>query len=363
MTFPPDWNPSKPLTVGLEWELQILDIETLKPKPIFERIFTRIPEPLSSYLHAEIYKAMLEIVSPPFEEEEELLYWLGGFLDELKRIAERENFTLVGLGTLYTEVETPPERNLTERYKLFVRQFGELLDDFYIFGIHVHIGFPNPEWALKAYNNFVYYAPLLLALSASSPIYRGRFTGIHSFRTVVFERLPRAELPPQYSNYAEYEGFVKKLRSAAVVDSLKDIWHHVRLRPDLGTVEVRVFDSIWEPERIGVLIRLLKAIALLSETYGYKPISPLLARQNWWFAKRYSLDADFADGRGGRRALKQVAFDLVYSMDDLGIFKRLGYDRRTFLRLLRRPSPAREMEAKFKVFKNPEKLVNIARVV
>jgi len=278
-------------------------------------------------------------------------------------VAEELGFHLVGLGTLFLNSERPPEKNITPRYLNLIKQFGELLNDFYIYGIHIHVGLPDEEWAIKTYNNLVFFAPLLLALSASSPFYRGTDTGIHSFRTVIFERLPRAELPPQFDGYEDYKRHIGDLYAAGVIDTLKDVWYHIRLRPDYGTVEVRVFDSTFDLKRIEMFIKLVRAIAKYSETYGYKKMPYWLSKQNWWFAKRYSLDADFITSTDDRKALKQIGFDLVWMLEDLGILKRLGYKVADFLSFLRKPSPARDMEAKGKALKDLKKLVKLATVV
>jgi carboxylate-amine ligase len=358
-----EWRTSEPLTVGLEWELQILDRDTLQPKEIFDRIIEKVPEGLKNLIHKEIYKSMLEIVTPPAAEEGEILKTLKSVFEKLKPIAEELKFHLVGLGTLFSDAEKPPEKNLTPRYERLIKQFGELLDDFYIYGIHIHVGLPDKDWAIKTYNNLVYYAPLLLALSSSSPFYRGRHTSIHSFRTVIFERLPRAELPPQFETYEDYKRHIGDLYGSGVIDTLKDVWYHIRLRPDYGTVEVRVFDSIFDLRRIEMLIKLVRAIAKYSKTYGFSRIPYWLSKQNWWFAKRYSLDADFLISKDNRKALKQVAFDLLWKLEDLGILKRLGYKVGDFVGFLRKPSPARDLEAKAKALKDLKKVIKLASVV
>jgi len=358
-----NWHPSEPLTIGLEWELQILDRETLRPKEIFDAVVENLPDGLKPLIHKEIYKSMLEIVTPPSADEREPLKRLSEVFEALTDAAKNLGFHLVGLGTLFLESEKLPEKNITPRYLNLIKQFGELLDDFYIYGIHVHVGLPDEEWAIKTYNNLVFFAPLLLALSASSPFYRGKDTSIHSFRTVVFERLPRAELPPQFRSYADYERHLNDLYAAGVIDTIKDVWYHVRLRPDYGTVEVRVFDSTFEVERIELFLKLVRAIAKYSEIYGYKEMPYWLSKQNWWFAKRYSLDGDFLTANDDRRALRQVGFDLVWMLEDLGILRRLGYKVEDFTKFLRKPSPARDLSAKAKALKDLKKIVKAAALV
>ncbi|HIO41826.1 MAG TPA: YbdK family carboxylate-amine ligase [Aquifex sp.] len=356
-----DWTPSPPLTVGLEWELQIADRNTLQPKDIFEDIYPNLPEEIQPLIHKEVYKSMLEIVTPPLADENEIESTLKGVLDAFKPLADRMNFHLIGLGSLFLEPKEEPKINLSPRYKRFAEEFQDLLKDFYIYGIHIHVGIPNAEWAVRAFNNLVRYAPLLLALSANTPFYRGRNTGIHSYRMVVFEKLPRAGLPQHFNRYGEFESLIAHLTNAGAIGGIKDLWWHIRPRPDYGTIEVRVFDSQWNLERIKFLVRLVRAIAYYSERYQDEPLPGELLNQNWWWAKRYSLDADFIDEKG-RKALKQVAFDLLYKFEDLGILQKLGYRLEELTAFLRRPSPAKDISFRAKAV-GLKKIVKGAAVV
>ena len=357
-----EWKPSEPLTVGVEWELQILDRETFQPKEIFDEIYEELPKEILPYIHKEVYKSMLEFVTPPFNDENSLIKLLRSIFEIIKPLALKKGFHLVGLGTLFLKNEKPTVINYSERYKRLAEEFKEILNDFFIYGIHIHIGFPNRDWALRAYNNFVLYAPLLLALTANSIFYRGKHTGIHSFRTIIFEKLPRARLPRPFQTYNEMMETLKSLKRNGVIETFKDFWWHIRPRPDLGTVELRVFDSIWDLNRLKTLIRFVKSLALYSEKYQDKLPAEEILNQNWWWSKRYSTDADFID-HSGRKALKQVAFDLVYKMQHLGIFRNLGYRTEEFTSLLRKPSLAKELSLKAKALGSLKKLLKTTVVV
>ena len=356
-----EWRGSQPLTVGVEWELQILDRKTLQPKDIFEEIYENLPAEVIPLIHKEVYKSMLEIVTPPMEDEGSIENLLRETFEAIKPLAERLNFHLVGLGTLFLKNEKPTAINVSPRYKLFADEFQEILRDFYIYGIHIHVGIPDPDWAVRAFNNFVRYAPILLALSANTVFYRGVNTGIHSYRMVVFEKLPRAELPRPFTNYGEFTDIIRHLKGVGIIEGIKDLWWHIRLRPDFGTIEVRVFDSLWDLERLKFLVKLVRAIASYSEKYQDEPLPKELSNQNWWWAKRYSLDADYADW-SGRKALKQVAYDLFYKMEHLGILRKLGYKVEEFTHFLRRPSLAKDIALKAKAL-GLEKVIKMAALV
>jgi carboxylate-amine ligase len=350
-----EWKYSKPLTLGVEWELQILDRETLQPKEIFSELVEELPAEFLPMVHKEIYQSMLELVTPPMEDEKQIIRLLRDILDSFKTFAVKKKFRLTALGTLFLKNENPPRINISKRYKLFAEEFQEILRDFYIYGIHVHIGIPNADWAIRAYNNFVKYAALLLAFSANSVFYRGKNTGIHSYRMVIFEKLPRAVLPRPLKDFKEFNSLIENLRQTGVIETLKDLWWHIRPRPDFGTIEIRVFDSFWNLEKLEFLLKLIKTIALYSETYEEKLLPWEILNQNWWWAKRYSLDADFIDEKG-RRALKGVAYDLFYKFEDLGILKKLGYKVSEFTKFLRKPSLAKDILLK-------EKAVGLHKVI
>jgi carboxylate-amine ligase len=342
-----EWKYSKPLTLGVEWELQILDRETLQPKEIFSELVEEIPTEFLPMVHKEVYQSMLELVTPPMEDEKQIIQLLKDILESFKTLAIKKKFHLTALGTLFLKNENPPKINMSKRYKLFAEEFQEILRDFYIYGIHIHIGFPDAEWAFRAYNNLLKFSPLLLALSANSIIYRGKNTGIHSYRMVIFEKLPRAVLPRPFEDFKSFKKLIENLHQTGVIESLKDLWWHIRPRPDLGTIEIRVFDSFWDLERLEFLLKLIKAIALYSETYAEKLPQWEVLSQNWWWAKRYSLDADFIDEKG-RKALKGIAYDLIYKFEDLGILKKLGYTAKELISFLRKPSMAKDIALKIK---------------
>ena len=49
------WKESTPLTVGVEWEFQILDRNTLQPKDVFENIYDQLEPALVPFIHKEVY--------------------------------------------------------------------------------------------------------------------------------------------------------------------------------------------------------------------------------------------------------------------------------------------------------------------
>jgi len=297
------FNPSKPFTVGIELEVQIVDPETFELKAASELIFKSPPTPL---VQKEFLQSMVEFVSGVHHSPESAVEELKQAVEKVCSLGEEVGFLLSASGTHPT---AEPERvRVTEdrRYLRLLDEFQEVLRNFLIYGLHVHIGFPDEESMMKAYNGFVKYSPLFLALSSSSPFFRGRNTGILSYRSKIFEQLPRAGTPQHFSTYGQFLELYHRLREAGVVESLKDIWWDVRPRPDLGTVELRICDSVSDFKRLEGLVSLAVMVGELFAEEGVPPEFHQVNLQNKWSAARYGLSGIFITESGRSTVGKEL---------------------------------------------------------
>ena len=121
-------------------------------------------------------------------------------------------------------------------------QYQETLFRQLTFGMHVHVGVSSGEAAIRACNGVRRYLPLLLALSANSPFWAGRATGLHAHRAEVMSALPASGPPPRFHNWNDYSSLIERLISGGCIKTSKDLWWDVRPSPTYGTVEVRVCD-------------------------------------------------------------------------------------------------------------------------
>ena len=104
--------------------------------------------------------------------------------------------------------------------------------------LHVHVGVPAPEDAIRLLNGLRRNIPVLLALSANSPFWQGRDSGFASARTVIFQAFPRAGPPRLFADYADYVEAVDALIAPEAIPNPSFVWWDLRLQPALGTVEV-----------------------------------------------------------------------------------------------------------------------------
>ncbi len=311
--------PSRPLTVGFELEVQLVDPETFDLKGASGEIFFRVS---SSLIQKEFLSSMVEFVSTPHFHPEDAVEELFGAVKEVSDLGRERGFFLSAAGT--HPFADPEKVSITEdeRYKRLLDEFQEVLRNFLIYGFHIHVGFPDRESMINAYNLFVEYAPLFLALSASSPFFRGKNTGIYSYRSKLFEQLPRAGVPQQFSSYQEFLELYGVLKETSTVESLKDIWWDVRPRPDFGTVELRVCDAVPSRERIEALLTLAVMVGALSLKQSVTPYYQQVHLQNKWNAARHGLEGDLID-RGRKVKIGTKLLELVASYGKLfGQMKR-----------------------------------------
>jgi carboxylate-amine ligase len=167
------------------------------------------------------------------------------------------------------------------------------------FAQHVHIGVGDPEQAVTLLNRLRAHLPLLLALSANSPFWQGRDSGMASVRTSIFQAFPRVGIPRQFADYSDYVETVDRLLRCGAFKDPTFLWWDVRLQPRFGTVEVRIMDAQSTSNRTGALAALVQSIAHLELEEGYYDsdlaLAPEVLDENRFLAARDGMQAQLLD--------------------------------------------------------------------
>ena len=232
-----------PFTIGIEEELMILDADSLGLAQEIEAILAAVPGELEGQVKAELMQSVLEIATKPCESVAEAAAELGKLRRAVAQIAEPRGLLLAASGThpfaLWEDqriVDRPRYRELAEELPMIANQ--EL-----IFGTHVHVAIEGADRAIYVADGIRRYLPLLLALSANSPFWRGQRTGLMSSRTPVFRAFPRVGIPPHYGTWEIYSHRVEQMMRGGAIEDYTYMWWDVRPHPNFGTVETRVFDQ------------------------------------------------------------------------------------------------------------------------
>jgi carboxylate-amine ligase len=204
-----------------------------------------------------------------------------------------------------------------------------------IFGMHVHVGIEDKDLLIDVMDQARYFLPHLLALSTSSPFWHGRQTGLKSYRSVVFESLPRTGPPPAFRSWAEYTHFVDTLVKTGCIEEPTSIWWDMRPHPKFPTLEFRICDICTRVDEAVCLAALIlaivaKLIKLRQANQSWRRYRHALITENKWRAVRYGVEGKLIDFGAQREVpLRELAVELLEMIDDvvdpLGVREEVGY--------------------------------------
>ena len=318
---------SKNSTVGMELEMRILDKDSYESKNCANIIFNSIDDDLKPYIHKELLKSMFEIVTPICKDVNEAVEFIDDTIKKIKKIGEKNQFEISALATHPFETKEDNIINSDPRYESFKKEFQIIIRNFLISGLHIHVGVNSKKNAIKAYNSVINYLPLFLAISTNSPFFHAEDTGLNSYRTKVFDKLPRAGIPEYFNNYKEYKSVFKQLHKTNTIKKAKDIWWDVRISPNFGTLELRVCDAFYDKKRLRFLGILYQAVVEYSKIKHPKKEFHQINMQNKWSATRYGLDGIFIQN-GKKFPIKKILKKLIDKMEKKKIFKKTRNSKR-----------------------------------
>lgn len=303
--------------LGVEEELLLVDAES-------HLLDHRAPVVLASVpaLKPDVYMALVESASPIVDDAAAGARALG----VVRAQARAAGATLLGAGIHpagpFGEAPHVPE----ERYREVGDQLRGLARRTPTCALHVHVGMPDGDAALHAFNGLREHLPLLQALAANSPFWHGIDSGHASARAQMFRAYPRADIPPAFDSMDAHDASI-----AAVVrhGDLRDytfMWPDLRLHPKLGTVEVRAMDSQSSLRDVLALAALVHALARrAAESFSGESTPREALMESSFRAARDGLAASLW-WEGGMRPVPEIARSLLASLGstaELGEVERL----------------------------------------
>ncbi len=253
---------SKALTMGIELELQILnrrDCDLTHGAGDLIRLLERSGHP--GEIKPEITESMVEISTGIHERYDTVLAELHAIRDALVAGAEKLNLLVAGGGA--HPFQRWNERQIFDkpRFRQISALYGYLAKQFTIFGQHVHIGCPDGDTAIYLTHAMSRYIPHFIALAASSPYHQGTDTAFDSSRLNSVYAFPLSGRAPVLDRWDAFVAYFEKMRTARVVESMKDFYWDIRPKPEYGTIEVRVFDTPLTVDKAAVLAAYVQALA------------------------------------------------------------------------------------------------------
>ena len=322
-------------TLGIEEEFQIIDPETRELRSHISEMIDEGRMILGEQVKPEMHQSMIEIGTGICNNIQEARADLIKLRRAVSNLAGRKGLRIAAAST--HPFSSWKDQKITEdpHYEKLIDEMQLLAQSLLIFGMHVHVGIDDRESQIHLMNAARYFLPHLLALSTSSPFWMGTNTGLKSYRSEIFKKFPRTDIPDYFGSYSEFENYVSLLLKTGCIDRPKKIWWDVRPHPTFPTLEFRVCDIPSKVDEVIAIAALIQAIvAKLSKLYrqnmGFRLYRRALIQENKWRAVRWGLDGKLIDfGKQTEvpvRALILELLDFVDDVvDDLGSRKEIEY--------------------------------------
>ena len=299
-----DFASSRQSTLGVEWELALVDAETGElasvAKEVLRGVAAKHPELNEDDEHPHIKQELLlntvELVTGICNTVAEAKADLSSSLAAVRDVTDPMGVEIFCAGS---HPFSPPQLQPVtdkERYAKLIDRTQWWGRQMVIYGVHVHVGLDSRDKVLPVLDGLVNYFPQFQALSASSPFWGGEDTGYASQRALMFQQLPTAGLPFQFASWEDFEAYAQDMFTTGVIDSLSEIRWDIRPVPHFGTIEMRICDGLATLEEVGAIAALTQCLvdefSTTLDNGGTIPtMPPWHVQENKWRAARYGLDA------------------------------------------------------------------------
>ncbi|TFD67169.1 glutamate--cysteine ligase [Cryobacterium sp. Hb1] len=307
-------------TVGIEWEVALVDRNTGDLVPIADEVLDALCGPDGSAhptITGELLLNTVELVSGVHDTVRHAVADVAGQLREVRRALDGREVDVICSGShpfaqWFDQTITDKARyhKLIDRTQWWGRNMM-------IWGIHVHVGIDDKAKVIPIMNGLLTYVPHLQALSASSPFWAGVDTGYASNRSLMFQQLPTAGLPWDLPDWEAWERYVDDMAVTGIIDDVTEVRWDIRPSPRWGTIEIRVCDGVSTTEELGAIAAFIQCLVEWMSTRldageDVPRMQPWFVRENKWRAARYGLDAEIIlDAAGTERLVTDDVRHLI----------------------------------------------------
>ncbi len=325
-------------SLGIEEEYLIVDLHSRDlvseaPQGMLEECQERLGDQVSP----EFLQCQIEIGTPVCNSLAEARQSLGHFRREIAAVAATHDVAIIAASTHPFAVWDKLKRTPKQRYQTIEDDLQSVVRRLVISGMHVHVGIDDDELRIDLLAQISYFLPHLLALSTSSPFWRGRDTGLKSYRIAVWDEMPRTGLPESFDSYVHFQRHVDVLVKAGLIEDGSKLWWDVRPSIRYPTLEMRISDLCTRMEDALCIAALYRCILhmlyrLRENNQRWRRYSPMLVNENRWRAQRYGTDQGLVDfGRGCivpyAQLLEEILILLELDARDLGCEQEVQHAR------------------------------------
>ena len=310
-------------TIGIEEEFQLIDPDTRELRSSVKEILKSGQPVLGEQLKLEMFQAMVEVGTSICRDVEEARQEVICLRRTVSDLAEEVGCRLIASGAHPFTHWAKMEITEHERYLELAENLQRIARTIAVYGLHVHVGVDDRDRAIEIMNEARYFLPHILALSSNSPFWEGLDTGIKSYRSIIWGRMPRSGIPDTFESWDAYSRFVDILLKTNSIDEPKKIWFDIRPHPKFSTLEFRVCDMTTRVSDTIAMAALFQAIVaklsrLRSRNLGFRVYPRALIMENRWRALRYGVEGNLLDlGKEKEVSMRDLACELLEFVDEV----------------------------------------------
>ena len=310
-------------TLGIEEEFQIVDPKTRELRSHVTEFLEQGKMMLGEKIKPEMIQSMIEVGTGICHNIQEARADISNLRTIISTLARQKGLEIVAASTHPFSHWEDQKIFDDERYAVLVQEIQMVARSLLIFGLHVHVGIPDPERAIHIMNAARYFLPHMLVLSTSSPFWLGYNTGLKSYRSEVFKKFPRTDIPDHFDSHSSFQRYVDLLIRTGCIDNGKKIWWDVRPHPFFPTLEFRICDIPTRVDDTIAIAALFQAIVaklnkLIDQNLGFRLYRRMLIQENKWRAVRWGLDGKLIDfGKQKEVPVRDLIRELLDFVDDV----------------------------------------------
>jgi carboxylate-amine ligase len=298
-------------TVGIEWEVALVDRDSGDLRQVAQTILDSVRQPDGQPypgILQEFLVNTVEAASRPRETVSQAVADITERIDLIRTAADPLRVDLMAAGSHPFARWDRQKVTNKERYLRLIDRTQWWGRQMLIYGVHTHVGVEDRRKVLPIIRALLSYLPHLQALSASSPYWGGDDTGYASNRALLFQQLPTAGLPFQFDHWPELENYVADMLHTGVIDMFNEIRWDIRPAPRFGTVEVRVCDSLPTAREVAAVSALVQCLveefsSTLDKGQELPTMPTWFVQENKWRSARYGMEAIIILNRVGDEQL------------------------------------------------------------
>ncbi|MDJ0859261.1 MAG: carboxylate-amine ligase [Dinoroseobacter sp.] len=303
-------------TLGIEEEYLLVDLDSLQLAEAPQALMDACKERLQGQVSPEFLQCQIEIgtgVCASIADAREDLRRLRSVVAE-----EARKFNMAPIAASCHPSADWAKQHHTDkdRYNALEKDLGGVARRLLICGMHTHIGLEDDSLRIDLMPQFSYFLPHLLALSASSPFWKGQDTGLACYRLTVFDNLPRTGLPPNFASWPEYQRATHILIDLGLIEDTTKIWWDLRPSHRFPTLESRICDVSPRMEDALSLAAMTQALMRMlwrmrSGNTRWRIYERFLIAENRWRAQRYGAMGSLIDfGAGQVKSMVELTNEL-----------------------------------------------------